>query len=118
MSAISKRQHARLYIQEEKNTRNVSIYKNPDTLQKSKTVSVTFYIEMQTIYVTQFFIKMLNLAFIYKNHDTLRYVTFLYTKSRYFAKIKTICFTFLYTKIRTFCVTQIFIKILKFAYKT
>ena len=25
--------------------------------------------------------KFLKLAFIYKNHDTLRYVTFLYTKS-------------------------------------
>ena len=41
------------------------------------------------------FMKILKFAFIYKNHDNLRYVTFLYTKSsRHFAKIETICDTF------------------------
>ena len=34
----------------------------------------------KTLYVTQFFMKFLKLAFIYKNYDTLRYVTFLYAK--------------------------------------
>ena len=43
---------------------------------------------------------------IYKKHDTLRYVTFLYTKFRNFAKSKTIFTTFLYTKIRTLCGTR------------
>ena len=36
---------------------------------------------------------------IHKNHDTLCYVKFIYIqKSGHFAKIKTICLTFLYTK--------------------
>ena len=42
--------------------------------------------------------KIFKLAFIYKNPDTLRYVTLYIQKSRHFAKIKTICITFLYLK--------------------
>ena len=36
----------------------------------------------QDKYVTRFFMKFLKVPFIYKNHDTLRHVTFLYTKSQ------------------------------------
>ena len=57
--------------------------KNPGSLQKRKTISVTsLYTKSKTLYVTQSFIKNLNLAFIYKNHDALRYVKFLYTRSQ------------------------------------
>ena len=53
--------------------------------------------------------------FIFKKHDILRYVTFLYTKTLTLHKKKTICVTFLYTKIRTVCVTQFFMEFLKLA---
>ena len=62
------------------------------------------------------FMKFLKLAFIYKKHDTLRYVTFSIQKARNFAKSKTICDTFLYTKTRHFCVTRFYIEFLKFAF--
>ena len=68
-----------------------------------------------SLYFTRFFTKILKLAFIYKKYDTLRYVTFLYTKSQSFRKSKTICVTFLYTKIRTLCATRFFIEFLKLA---
>ena len=42
--------------------------------------------------------EFLKWAFIYKKHDTLRYVTFYIQKTRHFAKSKTIFDTFLYTK--------------------
>ena len=52
-------------------------------LAKSKTICVTFfYTKIRTLCVRQFFIECLKLVFIYKNHDTFRYVTFLYTKSQ------------------------------------
>ena len=38
--------------------------------------------------------KMLKLAFIYKKHDTFRYVNFFIQKLRHLAKSKTICVTF------------------------
>ena len=58
------------------------------------------------------FMKFLKLAFIYKNYDTLRYVTFLYTK------IWTICkkqdnLRYVLYKIWTLSVTQFFIEFLK-----
>ena len=50
---------------------------------KSKTISVKLvYIKSQTLYVTQCFMGFLDLALLYKKHDTLRYVTFLYTKTQ------------------------------------
>ena len=76
------------------NFRYVFIIKNPDTLRYA------------------IFKKLLKLAFIYKKHNTLRYVTFLYKKSQTLRKIKTICVTFLYTKIQTLRVTQFFIEFL------
>ena len=41
-----------------------------------------------TLYVAQFFNNNLNLVFIYKKHDTLRYVMFLYTKRQTLRKKK------------------------------
>ena len=83
---------------------------------KSWTISVKFlYIESYTFHVTGFFMKILRLAFIYKKHDTLRYVTFLYTKSQTLRKKQDNLRYVLYTKIRQFCVTRFFIEFLKFA---
>ena len=59
--------------------------------------------------------KFLKLAFIYKKHDTLRYVKVLYTKSQTLRKKKdNLRYVFIY-KIWTLCVTQFFIKFLKLA---
>ena len=59
--------------------------------------------------------KCLKLVFIYKKHDTFRYVTFLYTKSYTLRKNQDNLLFILYTKIRHFCVTRFFIEFLKFA---
>ena len=74
MTAIIERQRACLYTQKTKKMPNVFIYKNPDTFQKARQFPLRFYIQKEI------FMKFLKLAFIYKKHDTLRYVTFLYTK--------------------------------------
>ena len=88
----------------------------PRHFAKSKTICITFlYTKIQTLYVARFFMKILKLALIYKQHDTLRYVTYTYTKSRDFSKSKTIWVTVLYTKILTLCVTRFLMEFLKLA---
>ena len=83
---------------------------------KIQTMSVTFlYTKSKTLYLTRFFMKILKLAFIYKNHDTLRHMTFYIENLDTFTKSKTICVTFFNTKIRTLCVKQFFIEFLKSA---
>ena len=37
---------------------------------------IFLYTKIETLYVTRFFINVLKLAFVYKKHDMLRYVTF------------------------------------------
>ena len=55
----------------------------------SKTIYVTFlYTKSFVLYVSQFFMNILNLAFICKKRDTLHYVTFLYTKIQTLRKMK------------------------------
>ena len=55
------------------------------------------YKKIITLYVTRFFMKFLKLEFIYKNHDTLRYVTFLYTKIQTIRKKQdNMCYVFMY----------------------
>ena len=76
----SNRERARFYKKTIKN-RNVFIYKKAYTFQKARQFVLRFYTKNKTLYVTGFFMKILKLAVIYKKHDTLRYVTFLYTKS-------------------------------------
>ena len=96
--------------------RNVFYIKNARHFAKSKTICVTFLCtKIMLLYVTQFFKENVKLAFIHKKHNTLRYVTFLNTKSRHFAKIKTICVTVLFKTRLTLCVTQFFIEFLKLA---
>ena len=91
MTAIIERQGARFYIHKNpKQLRNFFYIKKPYTFQKARQFPLRFYIN--------------------KNPYTLRYGIFheifevgIYIeKSRHFAKIKTICDTFLYTKIRQF----------------
>ena len=72
-----------LYIQKQKILKRLYIYKNLNTFQKSRQVVLGFYSKkLQILYITQlswnFWIWHL---YIYKNHDYLRYVKFLYTKS-------------------------------------
>ena len=68
----------------------------------------------KTIYVTQFFIKKLELAFMKKNFDTFRYVTFLCTKIHTLRKKQeNVCDVF-YKKIRTLSFTLLFIEFMKF----
>ena len=50
--------------------------------------------------------KMFKLVFIYKKNDTLRYMTFLYTKVQKLRKKQDNLRYVLYTKIRTLCVTR------------
>ena len=63
MTPISKRQRARCYLYKKQEIRNVYIYiyKNPDTLQKSKTIFVTFlFTEIKTLYITKHFMIVFN----------------------------------------------------------
>ena len=67
-------------IEKEKNVKRVLIQKARH-FAKSKTILVKFlYFKSDPLYVTRLFVTFLKLAFIYKKHETLRYVTFLYTK--------------------------------------
>ena len=107
--------HVYIYTKSKKNAKHVHIQITRH-FEKINTICVTFlYTKDQTLYVTRFFMKILKLSFIYKNNDTLLYVTFLYTKDRHFEKSKTISLTFLYTKIRTPWFTRFFMKVLKLA---
>ena len=116
MTAIIKRQRARLYTQKAKKLRNVFIYKKQDTFQKARQFPLRFYMQKAIHLTLRDFHEIFEVGIYIQKHDTLRYVTFLYTqKARHFAKSKTICDTFLYSKIRHFCVTRFFIEFLKFA---
>ena len=79
--------------------RNVFIQKSRH-FAKSKTICVTFlYTKSETLYVTQFFMKILKLEFTYKKHDTLRYVAVLYTKMQTLSKkLDNFCYVFIYKK--------------------
>ena len=79
MTAIIERQRARLYTQKAKKMRNVYIFKNSDTFQKARQFPLRFYIQKAIHLTLRDFREFSKLAFIYKKHDTLRYVTFLYT---------------------------------------
>ena len=84
---------------------------------KIRTICVTFlYTKPQTLYVARFFMIFLRLAFIYKNNDTLRYVTFLYTKIQTLRKKQdNLRYVFIYKNPNTLRYT-IFIIFLKLAF--
>ena len=73
-------------------TKIQTLHKNQDNLRYIS------YTKSPTLYGTRFFMKILKLAFIYKKHDTLRCVNFLYSKSQTLCTKKTICVTYLCTK--------------------
>ena len=82
--------------------RNIFIYKKPDTLQKAKQFPLCFFIQKVghctlrnfpwKFWVWNLYTKSMTPCFTWR---------FYIQKARHFAKIKTICFHFLYTKIRT-----------------
>ena len=79
MAEISEKKlaHSYKYRRPKKNI----IFKKSRHFVKNKTISVNFLNKKsKTLYVTRFFMKMLRLAFIYKKHGTLSYVTFIYKK--------------------------------------
>ena len=81
MTAIIERQRARLYTQKAKQLPNVFIYKKPDTFQKTRQFPLRFIYKKPYAWRYGIFMKFLMLVYIYKKHDTLRYVTFLHKKS-------------------------------------
>ena len=86
MTTISERKHARFYIN-----------KNPDTFQKSRNFALRFCIQQSRHIRLRNFHEIFEIGIYIQKHDTLRYMTYIYIyKSRHFAKIKTICVTFLY----------------------
>ena len=60
----------------------IYIYKNQDNPQKARKFPLRFILKKPYTLRYGIFMTFLKLAFIYKKHDTLRYVTFLYTKSQ------------------------------------
>ena len=76
----------------------VSLFKKQDNFR-------TFlYTKSMTLCVTHFFMKILKLAFIYKKHDILRHVTFLYTKIQIVRKKQdNLCYFFIYQNPDTLC---------------
>ena len=117
MTAIVKRQLARfnIYTKSKRIAKRFNIQK-AGHFSKSKTIFVTFlYSKSHTLYATGFFKKFLKVAIIYKKHDNLRYVTFLYTKSQTFSKKQdNLLYVFIY-KNTALWITRFFIEFLKFA---
>ena len=88
MIAISKRQRARFFIYTKGKKGNVFIYKNLDTSQKARQFPVRFDIQKSRPLLYAIFHEMFEVGIYIKNHDTLCYVTFLYTKRQTLCKKK------------------------------
>ena len=73
MTTTSEGKRARLYIyKKQKNFETFLYIQKVGHFAKNKTISVKFlYPKSMTLYVTQFFMKFLNLEFINKKYDTL-----------------------------------------------
>ena len=107
MTPISKRSRAYFYIYTKKKKCKtfIYIYNNPDSFQKARQFTLRFC-SQKSIHFTlrnsswSFWNWYLN---IYKKHDTLRYVTFLYTKIQILRKSKTNLRYFFNTKSLTLC---------------
>ena len=68
-----------------------------DTLQKSRQFALRFiHKNPDTLCYTIFHENIGICIYIYKKHDTFRYVTFYIQKARHFEESKTICVTFFY----------------------
>ena len=79
MTAIRKIQGLCFYIYKKQKKRETFYIQKSINFGKARQYLLRIYMKSKTLYVTQFFMKILYLAFISKNHDNLRYVTLLYT---------------------------------------
>ena len=102
MTAIGKTQHEP-YIYAKSKKCETFLYKTIQTLCKKQDNSrYVFNPKRKTLYVTQFFMKILKLAFAYKKDDTLCYVSFLYTKIQTLRKKHDhLRYVFIYKKLDT-----------------
>ena len=80
MTAIIERQRARLY-KKQKRFQTFLYTKSQTLFKKLSKFRYVFKYKKQYTWRYGIFMKFLKLEFIYKKHDTLRYVTFLYAKS-------------------------------------
>ena len=64
----------------QKKLRNIFIFKKPDNFQKARQFPLFFLIQKAIHLTLRDFMKFSKLAFKYKKHDALLYVTFLYSK--------------------------------------
>ena len=86
-----------LYIHKaKKNAKQLYIYIKTDILQKARKCALRFYSQKAWHFTLRNFLwKCWNwYLYIFKKHDTLRYVTFLFTKSPTLRKSNTIYVTF------------------------
>ena len=68
---------------------NIYINKKLDTFQKARQFALRFYSQKARHFTLRDFHEFFEIGiYIYEKHDTLRYVTFLYTKSIHFEKAR------------------------------
>ena len=108
-----------LYIEKGKNCETfICICKKPDTFQKARQFPLRFYSQKSIHYTFRDFSWIFwNWHFyIFKKYDTLRYVTFFYSKSQTLRKKQdNLRYVFLHTKTLTLCVSRLFMEFLKLA---
>ena len=108
MTTISERQRAHFYIyKKQKNAKRLYKYTKSQTLcKKQDNLCYVFIHKKQTLYVRQFFMKFLKLAFKYMQkslHFALHDV-FMYKKIDTSKRARQSALRFLYTKSLTLCV--------------
>ena len=69
-------------MQTKKNAKVFHIQKSGHFAKNQDSLRYVLYTKSRIFYVTQFFMNFSILEFLYKKHETLRYMTFLYTKSQ------------------------------------
>ena len=95
MTPISKRQRVRYYIYIKlKNCKTFMYKKSPTFRKKQDNFNYVFIHKKPYTLLCAIFMKTKMLAFTYKKHDNLRYVTFLYAISQTLQKSKIISVTF------------------------
>ena len=103
------------YIQKTKKLRNVFIYKNSDTFQKSRQFVSRFYIQkVRHFTLRDFSWECWNWHLYTKSMTLFVMWRFIYTKIQTLKKIRQFALC-LYAKIQTLCVSQFFIEFLKLA---
>ena len=83
ITAIIERQRARLYTQKAKKIAKRFYIQKARHFSKARQFPLCFYIQKPIHLTLRDFDEILNLAFIYKKHDTLRYVSFLYINAKF-----------------------------------